>query len=192
MTDVLRNTAFNRPRPVFRTPAEDDLLLRETHHRCNNDLQLVISLLTLQSNRTRNAEARAALTDMADRVAILARARSALQHERQPTLENALRQVCEALQSQTEPRSILVSLEMTDATYGLSAQQITTLALIVNELATNAIKHAFEVDQGGRIRIVVRRYDSQTLTIIVDDDGIPFPSLTSAEAAGWDWDSCDG
>ena len=163
---------------------EDDLLLRETYHRCSNDLQLVVSLLGLQSRRAQSEETRQALTDAADRVAILARARAALQQQRQPTLEGALRQVCEALHSQAEPRSILVSLEINDVAHGISAIQITTLALIVNELATNAIKHAFESDTSGRIRIMARNHDSRTFAIIVDDDGLPFPELANRRSGG--------
>ena len=178
-------TALNGPSPSYRTLApEDDLLLRETNHRCSNDLQLVVSLLALQSRRAENPETRQALTDAMERVAVLARARSSLQQDRQPTLEAALRQVCEALHSQAEPRSILVSLETASGTRALSAVQITTLALIVNELATNAIKHAFAADKSGRVRILVRQQDSRTLAIIVDDDGLPFPELGNRRGGG--------
>ena len=89
----------------------DDLLLRETNHRCSNDLQLVVSLPGLQSRRAATPKVRQALADAMERVAILARARNALYRERPPSLEVALRQVCEALQAQAEPRSILISLE---------------------------------------------------------------------------------
>ena len=47
---------------------DHDLLLRETNHRCNNDLQLVVSLLALQSQRVTNPEARQALTDAMEQV----------------------------------------------------------------------------------------------------------------------------
>ena len=119
-----------------------------------------------------------------ERVAVFARARTSLQQDRQPTLDAALRQVCEALHSQAEPRAILVSLETAAGSNGLSADQITTLALIVNELATNAIKHAFAAEKSGHVRILVRQHDSQTLAIIVDDDGLPFPELADRRGGG--------
>ena len=137
-----------------RQPAQgDDLLLRETIHRCSNDLQMIVSLLGLQSRRATSPEARQALIDAMERVSILARARSALHRDRQPTLDDALRQVCEALHTQAEPRGILISVQVGQQVQGLSANQITTLALVVNELATNAIKHAFEEGKAGYIRI---------------------------------------
>lgn len=153
----------------------DDLLLSETNHRCNNDLQLVVSLLALQSRRAANPEVRDALADAMGRVSVLADARRAMHQERQPTLKTALSQVCKALHAQAEPRSIMISLDATHDVHGLSAAQITTLALVVNELATNAIKHAFEEAKSGHIHVSIVGKDDCEVTILVDDDGLPFP-----------------
>lgn len=171
------------PRPLP-TALFDDLLVRETNHRCTNDLQLVVSLLALQSRRTASEEARQALADAMERVAVLARARASLLSQRAPTLASALRQVCEALQSQAEPRAIFISLETGTHADHLTPVQITALALIVNELATNAIKHAFAHHQGGRIKVIVRQHDHGELAIIVDDDGIPFPPVADRTVSG--------
>ena len=66
--------------PTLRMAAQgDDLLLRETNHRCTNDLQLVVSLLALQSKRAASLEAREVLADVMERVAVLARTRTAMQ-----------------------------------------------------------------------------------------------------------------
>jgi two-component sensor histidine kinase len=143
--------------PVLATPPShrhhiqgDDLLLRETNHRCSNDLQLVVSLQALHSRRAANPEVRAALADAMERVSILAHAPRALHQERPVTLEVALRQVCDA-----EPRSILVALEAVHDVRGLTANHVTTVTLVVNELATNAIKHAFEDSKAGHIRVTI-------------------------------------
>ena len=152
--------------------APDDLLLRETRHRSSNDLQLVVSLLSLQSRQATAPEARAALADATARVAVLARARAALNREAQGDLQTALRQVCEALGSQAEPRGILLSLRCEDAILGLSANAVVTLSLAVNELATNAIKHAFADGHAGTVRVAVRRAAGD-LVVSVEDDGSP-------------------
>ena len=136
-----RTGSYRRTMPHF-----DDLLLRETNHRCANDLQLVVSLLALHSRRATNPETQQSLRDAMERVSILARSRAALQHQAELSLEAALRQVCEALHSQAEPRSILMSLMVGQYHQGLSSPQIMTVALAVNELCTNAIKHAFAED----------------------------------------------
>jgi two-component sensor histidine kinase len=163
-------------------PLHDDLLLRETNHRCSNDLQLVVSLLAIQSRRSANAEVRHALDDAMDRVLVLARARTALHSDRQPTLETALRLVCEALHAQAEPRSILVSFQSADQVDGLSAAQITTLALVANELATNAIKHGYKEVVSGHIGITAGKTHTGDIIVLVTDDGLPFPD--AAELGG--------
>jgi two-component sensor histidine kinase len=155
----------------------DDLLLRETNHRCSNDLQLIVSLLALQSKRAATDEARDALMDVMQRIQVLARSRAALHEDTQHGLSAVLRRVCEALHAQAEPRSILVSLELATEGPSLPAAHITALALVVNELATNAIKHAFEVGASGHIWVRLRRRDERSFTLIVDDDGLPFPEL---------------
>jgi len=154
---------------------DGELLLRETNHRCSNDLQLVVSLLGLQSRRVDNEEARAALVDAAERLGILARARAAITQQRAPDLEATLRQVCEALHPYAEPRSILISLQIDQSPSGLSAERITTLALVVNELMTNAIKHAFREGVDGRIMVIVGRSAGGDVVVTVDDDGLPYP-----------------
>jgi two-component sensor histidine kinase len=170
----VNNLSFPSPKP--RSPNQsDDLLLRETNHRCSNDLQLVVSLLALQSRRAASPEVRDALADAMDRVSVLAYARRAVHQEHPPTLEVALRQVCVALNAQAEPRSILISLAATHEVHGLTDAQITTLALVVNELATNAIKHAFDEGTPGQIRVSIVSENDCYVTILVDDDGLPFP-----------------
>ena len=184
MTDAGRTTTLNGLSSSYRHP-DNDLLLRETNHRCSNDLQMVVSLLALQSSRAKSDETRDALTDAVERVSVLARTRAALQHQKHLTLEAALRQVCEALHAQAEPRSIRISCGVAVAhdSYSLSSAQVITLALTVNELTTNAIKHAFEQGKGGRIQISARE-DDRNLTVIVDDDGLPFPASTEGKSNG--------
>jgi two-component sensor histidine kinase len=177
------NLATTSPSP--RQPAQsDDLLLRETNHRCSNDLQLVVSLLALQSRRVTSPEAREALTDATSRVGVLARSRAELSQQRQASLQTALRQVCEALHSLAETRSILISLQAEQDVQGLTSNHVATLALVVNELATNAIKHAFEEGKAGHISISVRQNGRREAVIIVDDDGLPFPDPTGSKDGG--------
>jgi two-component sensor histidine kinase len=161
----------------------DSLLLREFNHRCANDLQMIINLLGLQSRRATSQETRQALIDATERIAIISRARTAFRDHRTQTLVTALEQVCAALHSYAEPLGILITLSANDRVHGLSDTQITILALIVNELATNAIKHAFETDETGQITIIVAQGNS-ALILTVDDDGLPFPELERWQEGG--------
>lgn len=161
------------------------LLLRETNHRCANDLQLVVSLLALQSRQAESAETRDALKEAASRVAVLARARTGLSREDQPDLGAALREVCEALHSQAEPRGIVISVKTARDVPKLAPERITTMALAVNELATNAIKHAFHERADGRISVELDRQDALKVVVVsVEDDGLPLCIDASAHGTG--------
>lgn len=171
----------------FREPGYDALLLRETDHRCANDLQLIVSLLALQSRRAESMEAKSALTEAMNRVAVLARARASLRHQEHPDLGSALRQVCQALQSHAEPRGISISIDAAEARPLLAADRIATVALAVNELATNAIKHAFQKKKGGSISIVLYQGGGGEACVTVDDDGLPLPdgAMTAGSGLGF-------
>jgi two-component sensor histidine kinase len=104
-------------------------------------------------------------------------------YETHTELQDALGYVCEALASQAEPRSISVALPCEDGCDGLGQGDITTVALVVNELATNAIKHAFQTGQDGHVTISANGDDRQLL-VIVDDDGLPFPEASDGHGLG--------
>ncbi|GAN15294.1 sensor histidine kinase [Sphingomonas paucimobilis] len=161
-----------------------DLLLRETHHRCSNDLQLIVSLLSLQSRRVHSEEARAALSDAAQRVAVLASARAAMLNGGLPSLEAALGQLCEALHSHAEARSILVTFRVEQPVGRLPAERLNPLTLVVNELMTNAMKHAFEEGTSGHITVTVGRSAQGDVMVTVDDDGLPFPKSSAPDGSG--------
>ena len=167
--------ASEPPQPV---PVED-LLLRETNHRWSNDLQLVIGLLALQSKRSTSSEVRRALTDAMERISTLSRTRRAMWRGQQHTLDTALQQICEALHDQAELRSISIALNVGQAARGLSERHVTTLALVVNELTTNAIKHAFAGETSGHICISTAAMSDREVIVTVVDDGCPFTESTA-------------
>ena len=163
--------------------ADMQLLLRETTHRCNNDLQLIVAMLSLQAGRATHAETKTALQDAAERVAILAHARAAVLDSKKPSLEGALRHICEALNAQAAPRGILIMLQVHQGCDGLNPASVAPVALAVNELATNALKHAFLDEDGGHIHITVRPHADQII-ISVDDDGAPFTDHKHSNGGG--------
>lgn len=152
---------------------DPDLLLRETRHRCNNDLQLIVSLLLLQARKAQGVEARVLLGEVAEQVAVLARSRSAIATGLASNVNLALREVGDALAIHAQPRGIMLIQEFCDCAGSVSDDAVTTVALVVNELITNALKHGFPTFEGGTIGIRTGREDGQLL-ITVHDDGVPF------------------
>ncbi|MBW8783177.1 MAG: sensor histidine kinase [Novosphingobium sp.] len=168
----------------------DNDLVRETNHRCTNDLQLVIGLLTLASRRTNNPETRDVLLETANRIQVVSEARRALVREESRTLTATLDDVVGALQVLAEPRGVEIAFGVDCDPGPVPDGLITTLALAVNELATNAIKHAFNGSgngsgngsatgalngkAAGHIAIELNCPADGEIALTIEDDGTPF------------------
>lgn len=146
-------------------------LLHEMDHRVKNNLQLIASLIQLQARRVRNVEARGAMQSMLGRVSALATVhRNLFQNEEVAAFEVSafMRDIATDLLGATGREDIALDFDLAEVV--IPAGRAAPVALIVNELVTNALKHGFP-DRGGRIRLAVTRRDDD-FAIEIEDDGI--------------------
>ncbi|MGE5303278.1 MAG: PAS domain S-box protein [Alphaproteobacteria bacterium] len=156
---------------------EKETLLREIHHRVKNNLQIISSLLYLQSNTLADATARQALKESQDRVHSMA-----LVHERlyrSSTLGaidfgEHLRQLAGSVARSYGPASDRVRLAMELESHAVDLDLAIPVSLIFNEVLANAFKHAFPGERAGTVRVDFFADGSETLTLRVYDDGIGF------------------
>jgi two-component sensor histidine kinase len=159
---------------------EKESLLKEIHHRVKNNLQIISSLLRLQSGQIDNAIAKAALRDMQNRVRSMA-----LIHEHLYRSDNLasvdlatyLRSLCQQLFRAlvTAPGTIQLHLDL--APVRLEIDQAIPCGLLVNELVTNALKHAFPIGRSGVLRVELQPLaERPALRLRVADDGVGLPS----------------
>lgn len=153
----------------------NDEALRESHHRCANDLQLIVAMLQLKARRIESQDGRDALLETANRVQVLAAARADLCSPKVLPLDSMLRCVCEALQVLADPRDVVISLQVDTPVPQVAAAKILAIGIAVNELGTNAIKHAFAGRSGGRVDVSLVWNGARSATVTVCDDGGPFP-----------------
>jgi|GEM_PF-4039923 len=149
---------------------EKELLLREMHHRVANNLQLLSSLVRLQSFSTNESAAQKALGVVDSRLNTIAASHGALRGrggEATAHLDEYAATVVKPLALLGEQKGISVVLEAPDTRVG--AGLATPLGLIMNELVTNSLKHAFG-DGGGEIRVRLT-CDHETLRLEVSDNG---------------------
>ena len=135
---------------------EKEMLLKEIHHRVKNNLQIISSLLGLQTRKITSPVAHAALLDMRNRVRSMG-----LIHEhlyRSETLAAVdlsayLKRLCEQLfhALAASPGSIELRLDL--APVRLPIDQAIPCGLLVNELVSNALKHAFPDGRAGQVRV---------------------------------------
>jgi PAS domain S-box-containing protein len=149
------------------------LLVREVDHRAKNSLAIASSLLSMQAQRQADPAARAAFYETRARLTAMARAHDMLSRS-SGTLDVALaeylRGLCSAL-AQSEGDRLAVSLDVQDGIM-VDADRAIALGLVINELVTNAVKHAFPPPRTGAVEVSVRRCEGNRVQLRVRDDGI--------------------
>ncbi|GFK93939.1 putative sensor histidine kinase pdtaS [Fundidesulfovibrio magnetotacticus] len=156
--------------------AEKEVLLREIHHRVKNNLQIISSLLYLQSEHIDDPKTLDAFLSSRERIACMALVHEALY--RSENLDDVwfgeyARQLVSRLMSSLCARpDVHYTVEADDVR--LSIAQAVPLGLILNELVTNAMKHAFPGGRGGSLNLRVRQVDT-TVMLHIDDDGVGIP-----------------
>lgn len=158
-----------------------DLLLREINHRIKNNFAIVASMLNIQMNREENEKARDVLSVAAARVQSFAAAHESLYgHGDAQTVEMnrylfSLGQSLSQSVLNGDDLKLNVSVEETH----LPRDQAISIGLIVNELVTNAAKHAFG-DERGRITVEFGDRDGRWRLYVADNGrGIPEGALKS-------------
>lgn len=152
-----------------------DLLMAEIHHRVKNNLQIVASLLNLQAGRLRSPAAQAEFAVARDRVQALSTLHRHLylhqSFERislRPFLEELSHQLGEALGSGPDSG---IAIRISAEDIELSSDQAISLALLVTEAVSNAMRYAFPDGLGGSIDISLEVRDGEA-TLLVRDDGV--------------------
>ncbi|MCB0176659.1 MAG: PAS domain-containing protein [Anaerolineae bacterium] len=155
---------------------EKEVLLREVHHRVKNNLQLISSLFDLQIDCLANDQVVKILEECQSRIQAMALVHQTLYYSEYLSRINSsdyLHNLVNQLHAVYVGRlnNISLNLDIQD----LSFQIDTALycGLIISELVSNALKHAFPDNQPGRIQIQLRAEKKQ-VTLIVADNGIGF------------------
>lgn len=152
-----------------------DLAIRESHHRIKNDLQMIASMINLQARKTDRDEVRSALHESAQRVLSIAAIQETLictEGTERVNLIELLNRVCRNVQNiSCESRQIAITV--TGDELSVLEDSGTSLAVIANELVSNAAIHAFECGENGKISVKIksgRLYSTMT----VEDNGSGF------------------
>jgi PAS domain S-box-containing protein len=156
---------------------EKTVLLNEVHHRVKNNLQVIMSLLNLQAARARDPGVQSLIGESRARVQAMALIHQLLFERRDWSsvqLAAYLHRLGELLASTYGGGRIDVAVDAEEVE--LDVQRAVACGLLVNELVTNAFKHAFPHDRKGRICIELRRGDDSNATLRVYDNGIGLPA----------------
>jgi PAS domain S-box-containing protein len=156
---------------------EKEILLKEIHHRVKNNLQVVSSLLCLQAAHADEPGLREAMKESQARVRSIALVHERLYQARdlaQVPFPSYLRSLAAEL-LRTHGAMEFVRIDVADSDVSLPVDVAIPCALIVNELLTNALKHAFPAEQRGRIEVTLERDETGFISLAVADEGIGLP-----------------
>ncbi len=156
---------------------EKEVLLKEIHHRVKNNLQVMSSLLYLQSKNIKDKETLEMFQESQSRVRSMA-----LVHERLYQSQDLaridfaeyIRNLANHLFRSYGVNTNVIKLKINVDDVPLGVDTAIPCGLIINELVSNCLKHAFHDDRVGEIRIELRADDGE-FTLMVSDNGVGFP-----------------
>ncbi len=157
---------------------EKTVLLKEVHHRVKNNLQIVISLLRLQAVRTKNPEALDAMQETGNRIHSMALLHETLYRSQSLAHVNFadyIESLCSHLFRAHADRAGTIKLERHLQPVSIDLDRAVLCGLIVNELVSNALKHAFPNGRSGRIAVELQTTPQKQILMKVVDDGVGLP-----------------
>lgn len=157
---------------------EKEVLLKEIHHRVKNNLQIISSLLNLQSKYINDPPALQMFIDSQNRVKSMALIHEILFRSRDITkidFAEYIKTISVQIFRSYGAYSKKIELEVQVKDIMLDVDAAIPCGLIVTELVSNSLKHAFVDGREGSINIKLFTNDSSTLTLIVTDNGIGLP-----------------
>ncbi|BDS15280.1 tetratricopeptide repeat protein [Aureispira anguillae] len=176
---ALNNELITRQKNlVDKQNAEKELLLKEIHHRVKNNLQIISSLLDLQSSKIDDDAALSAIADGQSRVQSMALIHHKLyQHEHIATVNfrDYVYQLFDQIMAVLTEESPTLELDI-DETIAFDIDTAIPLGLILNELLTNACKYAFESGKKGKLSIRLKKMEQGDYQLELQDNGRGMPA----------------
>ncbi len=184
--EELERSVAERTEALNKSLNERELLLREIHHRVKNNLQIIISLLNLQSRYIRDEKVLGAIRESQNRIRAMAAVHEKLYRSRDISkihLHDYVRFLATTLLRffGVNPAQVTYLLEISRIDVDINAAS--PLGLIINELVSNSLKYAFPDGRKGQVSISGTLSDT-AFTLTVADDGVGLPE-------GFDWKNAE-
>lgn len=153
---------------------EREALIKEIHHRVKNNLQIIASLLYLQSDDTENQSVKELLEQGQGRVRSMALIHQKLYENedlKSIPFDEYLNELILEIRKSFGPSVASVQLDVKAPGIYFDVETAVPLGLIINELSTNAFKYAFNNQLGGILKVHIQRNASEEYEMLVADNG---------------------
>jgi two-component sensor histidine kinase len=165
-----------------------EMQLREIHHRIKNQFNILTGYISLQSRCNQNAALQDTLKEIQHRVLALSIIHDELYHSEKlalPPLDIYVPRLCRYILNDFAKSEINVEYAIEDLALSMNVE--ISIALIISELLTNSLKHAFPESGLKKILIAAKRMDEKRITLIYRDNGVGLPpdfDLSNADSLG--------
>jgi len=157
---------------------EKEVLLREIHHRVKNNLQVISSMLYIQSGYIKDKEAFEMFKETQNRIKSMALIHEELYQSKDLSkidVAKYLQKLATDLINSYGIKQEDIKLKMAIHEVLLGVNTAVPCGLIINELVSNSLKHAFPNGKEGEIRVALRSDNANKFALIVSDNGVGFP-----------------
>jgi len=169
-----------------RTVKERETLLREVHHRVKNNMQLILSIMRLQEGSNQYSNIKEAYSHLEERVLVMSLLHENLYQSKELSsvdISQYLQDICDMICRSYEFPSQYITIIVTGSTKAVDIVHAHPLGLIVCELVTNSIQHAFEDMNKGRIQIQLE-FSGSSATFDYSDNGKGLPVEFDLDESG--------
>lgn len=183
VNEDLRNEIAERGRAEEQLAAsliEKETLLREVHHRVKNNMQVISSLLKIQSGYVRDEEVRGMFEECQNRIRAMSLVHEKLYKSKgvasvnfKEYIKTLLHDVFWSYGYGVGTGRIRLKMNVEDVSFGIDAAM--SCGLIINELVSNSLKHAFPAGRSGEVKVSLRVTCEDEFELVVSDDGIGMP-----------------
>ncbi|ADZ09345.1 signal transduction histidine kinase [Methanobacterium lacus] len=175
---------------ILNSLKEKELLLREIHHRVKNNLQIISTLLTLQSSQNNNVNVDDLYRESQNRIQSISLIHENLYHSKDLANINfeiyAKGLIMDLFDSYgMDSQKVRLNLDIDNITMGI--ETAIPCGLIINELVSNSLKHGFSDFKTGEVNVKLHRIQDGKFSLVISDTGRPFPeniNLVNNETLG--------
>ncbi len=186
---ALQRAVADRTREIARERDINETLLREVHHRVKNNLQIIVSLLNLQSRFIKDRSLLEVFNEIQNRVRSMSLIHQKMYQSKDLSTLNITGYIDDLSNNLISAYSLTgrIKLDVKVKVDRLTSDTLTPLGLIINEVISNSLKYAFSEDQEGLIIVRLERLESGKLEMLIGDNGSGLPDdfdFTSEDSFG--------
>lgn len=185
--NALEQVVEERTTEIRDALAEREVLLKEIHHRVKNNLMAIYSILSLQARRLPKGKTRFALEDARNRIHSMAKLHQQVyefDNLEKIDFEKYVRDLVDSIQGSLGRTGTRITVDCKIAHLVVDLQLALSLGMILNELLSNAYKHAFKDRDEGRITIQLKEIGERKWELLICDDGVGLEQVP-------DWENLD-